>query len=257
MKKSKKQKQSETIIFDYENFSDSEKAKFLRLVELVQRLKKTIDREKEYIMPSFSDGRNFINELSLKSTKKDLKYIFRFIYSSDDRIFSYLETLTPSLLLLHIQLSQKYLSFRKEEMVNILGMLYQWLYTLLFLKYSKYKKITMTDMESLDYDLAEYFVIARSFEALGYWKYKKEEIIRNKTNWEKQTKKSEKNKEAIREVLEEMNITTSLLLAFKGDTMKRDNFDKKAKEATGLSPKRIRDIARDILKDHDNKPTRH
>lgn len=98
----------------------------------------------------------------------------------------------------------------------------------------------------------EHHLTKQSCEAIGYASAKLEEMKRNKINPEN---KGKVNKDAIKKVLEDLNITS--LSAFRGDKDLRIRFYEMAKEATKavdkkhdqeLSPKRIADLAREILK---------
>ncbi|HOX91183.1 MAG TPA: hypothetical protein PK508_01805 [Candidatus Paceibacterota bacterium] len=108
----------------------------------------------------------------------------------------------------------------------------------------------------IDYMKLETYIIQISCEALGYWTAKLEERIKNETHGAKAMKdKGNKNKEAIRQVMKEQNITS---MDFRGDKNKREIFYETAKKRTketdtrnkqSLTESRIQKIGRQILKE--------
>jgi hypothetical protein len=126
----------------------------------------------------------------------------------------------------------------------------------------EYKK--MSNDDKVRFVLFERSVRGRASEVLGIWTHgyvirKKNKDGGGKTRHED----GEKNKEAIKEVLAELNIKDKDLNIFKKDKKLRAEFMAKAKDKTKslderhrtpLSEKTILDIARNLLKEQDTKP---
>jgi hypothetical protein len=122
----------------------------------------------------------------------------------------------------------------------------------------KYKNMKLSEI--MFFFSLEEILRNASYDAIGYWTAKLEEMIRNTHKGQ-----GKKNKEVIKRILEEMNITTSLTV-FRSDKNLKNDFISKAKEETKkidekhnqpLDDKTIKDYARAILKEQDNKSTRH
>ncbi len=107
----------------------------------------------------------------------------------------------------------------------------------------------LTDQEKEKFLFYKNALIAKAHEAIGFWKAKLEEKIRNSHE-----NKGKRNKEAIKYILEEMKITS--LTVFRSNKNLKEIFLSKAKEATKindqeheqpLGEKTIMDYARNEL----------
>jgi hypothetical protein len=109
--------------------------------------------------------------------------------------------------------------------------------------------------------ITEKVVSQNAHEALGYWTAKLEEMKKNKEHGAKAMQdKGDKNKEAIRQIMKEQNITS---MDFRSDKVKRKIFYETAKKRTEeidtknrqpLTESRIQKIGRQILEEDNPLP---
>lgn len=114
----------------------------------------------------------------------------------------------------------------------------------------------MSTRQVLLFDMYEQIVTQKSYEAIGYWKAKLEEMARNKKSTKTLKERHKKNEEVIGKALTEFRIKS--LLDFRGNkkTLKepfilRAKSETHAKNGDPLEEKTIMDIARSILKKKD------
>jgi len=119
---------------------------------------------------------------------------------------------------------------------------------------SNYQDMEIQDIKK--YTAIENLLNGKSHEAIGYWTAKLEIMKTNKEHGAKAMQdKGDKNKEAIRQIIKEQNITS---MDFRGDKSKRESFYETAKKRTkeidtknktALTESRIQKIGRQILKE--------